>query len=125
MEPQVHRPDRSGELLTPERCFILEASNSPADEGLSVARARVPVGVTTVLHSVDGADERYLIVEGRGHVVVGAPGGGAIESDVSEGDVVVIPSGAPQRIANTGETDLVFYALCTPRFRPEMYRVVE
>jgi mannose-6-phosphate isomerase-like protein (cupin superfamily) len=41
---------------------------------------------------------------------------------VSAGDVVIIPPGARQRIANTGPADLRFLALCTPRFRPENYR---
>jgi mannose-6-phosphate isomerase-like protein (cupin superfamily) len=27
-----------------------------------------------------------------------------------------------QRVTNTGEEDLVFLAICTPRFRPENYR---
>jgi mannose-6-phosphate isomerase-like protein (cupin superfamily) len=37
------------------------------------------------------------------------------------GDVVVIPAGVPQRISNAGPSDLEFYEVCTPRFRPEAY----
>ncbi|MFL2546617.1 MAG: cupin domain-containing protein [Candidatus Rariloculaceae bacterium] len=40
---------------------------------------------------------------------------------VRAGDVVLIPAGLPQCITNTGRDDLVFLALCTPRFRPENY----
>ena len=38
---------------------------------------------------------------------------------------VWIPAGVPQRISNTGEGDLVFHCLCTPRFRQEAYRDLE
>ena len=46
--------------------------------------------------------------------------GGEI-APVAVGDRVLIPAGVPQRITNTGDTDLEFYCLCTPRFRPEAY----
>ena len=32
--------------------------------------------------------------------------------------MVVIPAGYSRRITNIGEFDLVFLAICTPRFRP-------
>jgi mannose-6-phosphate isomerase-like protein (cupin superfamily) len=44
---------------------------------------------------------------------------------VEPGDVVVIPPLCRQRIANVGKTDLVFLAICTPRFRPENYEDLE
>lgn len=37
----------------------------------------------------------------------------------------MIPAGVAQRIANTGTSDLLFYELCTPRFRKEAYRDLE
>jgi hypothetical protein len=39
--------------------------------------------------------------------------------------VVVIPPSCPQRITNIGEHDLVFLAICSPRFRPEAYEDME
>jgi mannose-6-phosphate isomerase-like protein (cupin superfamily) len=36
-------------------------------------------------------------------------------------DVVSIPAGVRQRISNTGIDDLVFLAICTPRFVKENY----
>ena len=44
---------------------------------------------------------------------------------LAAGDVVVIPAGCPQQIRNDGEDDLVFLAICTPRFVPECYRDLE
>jgi mannose-6-phosphate isomerase-like protein (cupin superfamily) len=47
--------------------------------------------------------------------------GGDAPQPVGPGDVVTIPPSIPQKIANTGHRDLVFLALCTPRFVPEAY----
>jgi len=39
--------------------------------------------------------------------------------------VVVIPPGCRQRIRNTGSSELVFLAICSPRFEPRHYEDVE
>lgn len=117
----VIRPNPKAEYYTEERCHILELSNSPDDEALSIARACVEPGVSTALHRVRGTAERYVILSGEGEVEVGSDGPAA----VGEGDVVLIPAGVDQRITNTGDVDLVFLALCTPRFRPENYQDTE
>ena len=44
---------------------------------------------------------------------------------VGPGDVVVIPAGVPQQITNVGDADLVFYCVCTPRFRPDGYESLD
>jgi mannose-6-phosphate isomerase-like protein (cupin superfamily) len=119
--PVVVRTDPALEYATDERCHILELSNSAADQDLSIARARVAPGVTTAWHRVRGITERYVILEGTGRVEVG----GMHAADVAPGDVVLIPPDALQRIENTGSSDLVFLALCTPRFRPENYEHAE
>ena len=105
------------EVYIPEGCFITELSNTPDDPALSIARARVAPGVTTRWHRVKDTVERYVILEGKGRVEVGA----RAPEEVRAGDVVLIPSSAAQRIANTGESDLIFLAICTPRFLPEAY----
>ncbi|MEI8205330.1 MAG: cupin domain-containing protein [Kiritimatiellales bacterium] len=109
------------EFETNERCFITEAANDPVDETVSIARARVKPGVTTAWHKLRGTDERYLIVSGQGSVEIGdfeaAP--------VIAGDVVCIPLDTPQRITNTGKDDLIFFAVCSPRFTPSCYISLE
>ena len=113
--------DESAEYFTDEQCHILELSNSEADEDASVARARVESGVTTRKHRVAGTTERYVIQAGVGRVMVeGLP-----DSDVQPGDVVVIPPGAVQSVRNTGDDDLVFLCICTPRFKWENYESLE
>ena len=113
--------DASREYDTAELCSINELSNDAQDPAVSIARARVKRGVTTRWHRVLGIAERYVILEGRGLVEVE----GLAPSRVSPGDVVRIPASARQRIRNEGETDLVFLAICTPRFVPEAYEEVE
>ncbi|MGO1072430.1 cupin domain-containing protein [Lysobacter sp. CA199] len=100
-----------------ERCHVVECWNSADDASSSIARIRVEPGVITRLHRLRGTSERYLILHGRGRMHAGdlAP------AEVGPGDVVFIPADAPQRIANLGDGDLVFLAICTPRFVPECY----
>ncbi len=118
MKASVIRPDPANEYDTDERCYILEMSNSDNDEALSIARARVEPGVMTAFHRCENTAERYVITQGEGRVEIeGLP-----PESVTVGDVVIIPPSARQRITNTGDEDLVFLALCTPRFRPENYK---
>ncbi len=109
------------ESPTAERCFINELSNSSRDDDVSIARARVAVGVTTRRHRLRGISERYVILQGSGLVEVGH----LPPQQVGPGDVVLIPPSRWQRIACTGPDDLVFLAICTPRFRQDAYEDIE
>ena len=120
-EPSIRRFDADAEYEIAERCAIVELANLPADPAVSIARARVRPGVTTAWHRLRGVTERYVILEGRGRVEVGelAP------AEVGPGDAVLIPPMCRQRIANLGDTDLIFLAICSPRFVPEVYESLE
>lgn len=117
MHSTVLKADEDSEFYTEEGCFILELSNSPEDSDVSIARARVASGVTTRLHRLRGVAERYIILEGNGRVKVGE----LPAQEVHPGTVVLIPPGCPQHITNIGTGDLVFLAICTPRFTPAVY----
>ena len=104
-------------LFEVEGCYITEVSNDPSDPELSIAKARVPAGVTTQWHKLKSTTERYYILSGTGVVEVGDEP----QRDVTAGDVVVIQSMVRQRIKNNGREDLIFLALCTPRFELENY----
>ena len=119
--PQVRSFHLHAERLIDEGCHIVEVSNSDADPGVSIARARVEAGETTRWHRLAHTTERYAIVSGHGRVELGDQP----PRDVGPGDVVIIPPGCRQRIENTGGVDLVFLAICTPRFRPENYADAE
>lgn len=109
------------EYFFKEGCFIVELHNSADDPAVSVARARVEPGRTTRWHSLEGICERYLLLAGRGRVEVGS----AAPREVGAGDMVLVPEGCRQRITNTGVVDLVFLAVCTPRFTVEAYHDLE
>jgi mannose-6-phosphate isomerase-like protein (cupin superfamily) len=109
------------EYFFEEGCYISELHNSAADPAVSVARARVRPGESTRWHRLQGIRERYLILEGSGLVEIGTQPPLLLRP----GDSVQIPPGIRQRITNTGDTDLIFLAVCTPRFVPEAYLDLE
>ena len=121
MKEAIKHINADAEFRTPEKCFIIELSNSPDDPEASIARARVAPGETTRRHRLAGTAERYVILEGSGCVEVG----GIPAREVGPGDIVLIPPSCPQRIRNTGSGDLIFLAICTPRFRPENYEDID
>lgn len=108
------RPD---EYYFKEGCFIEEWHNLDSDPECSVARVRVKAGKTTKLHLLQNTTERYVMLSGSATVTVGE------ESwCVSDGDVVVIPPNIPQKIENLEQSDLIFFAICTPRFDVSNYK---
>ena len=117
MQAQINKIDTDAEYFFAEGCFILELSNTQDDPEASIARARVEPGVTTRLHRLKDITERYVIIEGCGRVEIGD----SLIKNVLPGDVVIIPPHCPQQITNTGETDLIFLAFCTPHFTIEAY----
>lgn len=104
------------EFWTEERCYITEYYNQEDDPQVSLALARVAVGVTTQLHSLTGVTERYLLVQGSGELEIADH-----RRAVTVGDQVVVPANTAQRITNTGDNDLLFWCVCTPRFTPDCY----
>jgi len=109
------------EYFFAEGCFITELSNSGDDPEVSIARARLEPAKTTRWHYLRGTTERYVVLQGAGLVEVDE----LPAQHVVGGDVVIIPAGARQRISNTGTIDLVFLAICSPRFTPGAYVDVE
>ena len=121
MKAAIRRIDRAAEFYTAEQCYINELSNSADDPDVSIARARVAPGVATRWHRLSATTERYVILQGRGRIEVGD-----LEAqDVGPGDVVLIPPSCPQRIVNHGADDLVFLAICSPRFVQAAYEDID
>ena len=117
----LKRFDASREYFFQEGCHINELSNDADDPAVSIAQARVSPGDTTRWHCLHRVTERYVILSGQGMVEIGD------ESPqlVSKGDCVIIPPLCRQRITNTGKSDLVFLAICSPRFTPDCYEDLE
>jgi len=112
---------KQGEYLwTSERCFILELLNTGEVPEVSLARTRVEPGMTTQDHSLSVL-ELYVMERGSGIMYLGD----TPPYEVGPGDVVTIPVHTSQQIENTGDDDLVFTCVCTPRFTPECYTSLE
>jgi len=121
MQAKILTTPETDEYYFEEGCFILELSNSEQDPQLSIARARVERGMTTRLHRLSHTIERYVILSGIGSVeVADLPA-----QTVSAGNVVIIPPLCTQKITNTGTDDLIFLALCTPRFQTQFYEDID
>jgi mannose-6-phosphate isomerase-like protein (cupin superfamily) len=108
------------EAWTGERCFITELVNDAEWPAFSLARCRVEPGVTTELHALSVL-EFYVVERGSGRMRIGD----APPFEIGPGDTVTIPHQAAQSVANTGNEDLVFLCLCTPRFLPDCYTSLE
>lgn len=121
MKEAIKSQNISSEFYTAEKCHIVESSNTLDDPDASIARARVEPGVTTRWHRLRAITERYYIMNGRGRVEVGK----LPPQDVQAGDVVLIPPMCRQRITNIGAEDLVFLAICTPRFTDDAYEDID
>lgn len=121
MKETIKQQNLKEELYTSEKCYITELSNTPDDPVVSIVRARVKPGVTTRWHRLKGTYERYFIISGRGLMEVGK----LPPQEVTAGDIVLIPPMCRQRITNIGKDDLIFLAICTPRFSQDVYEDVD
>lgn len=121
MKADIKKQNLKTEFYIAEKCYITELSNTPDDPDVSIARARVESGVTTRRHRLKGITERYYIVSGKGLAEIGD----LTPREVNPGDVVLIPPMCPQRITNIGKDDLIFLAICTPRYTRDAYEEIE
>jgi len=121
MKTCIKGSDESQEYFFAEGCFIKELSNSADDPDMSIARARLEPGKATRWHCLRGTSERYVVVQGEGRVEIGDLPAYRVDA----GAVVLIPPGVRQRIRNTGTDDLVFLAICSPRFTESVYVDIE
>lgn len=117
MEIYLKRHLPEAEFFFREGCWINELWNVSEDASVSVARVRVESGCRTRPHRLRETAERYVIQSGSGTVFLGDRPG----ETVSPGDVVHIPAGEVQSIEAAPGAELVFLAICTPRFRETCY----
>jgi mannose-6-phosphate isomerase-like protein (cupin superfamily) len=117
MKETIKKQNLKDEFYSSEKCYITELSNTPDDPDVSIARARVEPGVTTRWHRLKGIFEHYVIISGRGLVEIGE----LPPQEVTAGDIVLIPPMCRQRITNIGAEDLIFLAICSPRFTEDVY----
>jgi mannose-6-phosphate isomerase-like protein (cupin superfamily) len=98
---------------------LLHPDKQPIDLRYSLAHAIVPVGKTSLPHSLT-TSEVYYILSGRGEMHIGE------ETQLIEpGDAVYIPPNAKQCVRNCGEEPLVFICIVDPAWRKEDETVYE
>jgi mannose-6-phosphate isomerase-like protein (cupin superfamily) len=93
------------ELLHPEK--------QPIELRYSLAHAIVPVGQTSIPHSLK-TSEVYYILSGKGTMHINEE-----TTLVEPGDAIYIPPGAKQFIHNSGAEPLVFICIVDPAWRKE------
>ena len=113
------KPKNITEFYFKEGCFIEEWLNHVDHPDMSVARVRVAPHSVTKLHALHNISERYVILSGKGLVTVAGK-----SWDVQDKDVVEIAPGQTQKIANQSDQDLIFLAICTPRFDDKSYQEI-
>ncbi|MGI9223325.1 MAG: cupin domain-containing protein [Woeseiaceae bacterium] len=114
------KPKPGEEVWTVERCYISELLNNNSQPEVSLARTRVESGVTTQLHALS-VSEWYVIESGHGRMRVGDEPA----FDVRPGHTATIPKHVAQQITNTGQEDLIFLCVCTPKFSQKCYTPLE
>lgn len=98
---------------------LLHPDKQPIELRYSLAHAIVPVGKTSLPHSLT-TSEVYYILSGRGEMYIGE------ETQIIEpGDAVYIPPNAKQCVRNCGEEPLVFICIVDPAWRKEDETVYE
>ncbi|MEM1156837.1 MAG: cupin domain-containing protein [Verrucomicrobiota bacterium] len=80
----------------------------------SLAEASVPVNGSTAEHYHPNSEEIYYILKGSGKIKIGEE-----FREVSELDGIAIPPGAPHKIWNTGDMELVLLCMCAPAYEHE------
>ena len=86
----------------------------------SLAEASVPAGCATLLHRHQASEELYHILSGTGRMTLGGE-----EFAIAPGDTLLIPSGTPHRLRNTGNEPLRLLCACSPAYRHEDTEVLE
>jgi mannose-6-phosphate isomerase-like protein (cupin superfamily) len=84
------------------------------DSNHSLARIVIPPGKSSASHYHKVSQETYYILEGEGQMNVDGN-----EFSITVGQACHIHTGEIHQVSNSGETDLVFLAVCVPPWVPE------
>lgn len=110
------------EFVTLDGSRVLELIR-PEREGarnLSLARAVIEPGRSTLRHRHRGSEEVYYVLAGEGTLEIAA----RIER-VGPGDARLIPAGAEHRATCLGAEPLVILCACAPPYRDEDTELTE
>jgi mannose-6-phosphate isomerase-like protein (cupin superfamily) len=86
----------------------------------SLAEATIPPGGATTAHYHRLSEELYLVVSGRGRLILDGE-----ERELEEGDCALIPPGATHKLHNSGSDPLRIVCACAPPYSDEDTRLTE
>ena len=101
--PQNHRGGQVSHLLL--------AAGQFGAENLAVTWVEGEPGSEQAVHSHDGREQVYVIVQGRGAMRVGDE-----VEEVGPGTLVLVPPGTDHSIRNVGEDKLIYVSSTSPPF---------
>jgi len=103
-------------FITKDGSEIRELAGLPTGNSVnqSLAQATVPPGAATEAHFHRVTEEIYFFTGGAGRMILGEQ-----ESQVREGDCVVIPPGLPHQLINETDEPLVLLCCCSPPYTHE------
>jgi mannose-6-phosphate isomerase-like protein (cupin superfamily) len=96
------------------RAELLHPDRVPGAQRLrcSVAHAIVPPGEATLPHILKNSSTLCYILEGCGEIHIGSR-----SAQVRPGQIVLIPRGRTQYLCNTGDGDLVYLCIVSPKWQ--------
>ena len=114
--------ERVGSFITLDGSTIRELAGPAwtAARHQSLAEAIVPAGGETIEHLHHASEEIYYFIAGRGRMRLAGD-----EQDVSAGNCVVIPPGAPHKLWAAPDGDLVLLCACAPPYRDDDTQLLE
>ena len=101
--PQNHRGGQVSHLLL--------ASGQFGSENLAVTWVEGEPGSEQAVHSHDGREQVYVVVQGRGAMWVGDE-----VEEVAAGTMILVPPGTDHSIRNVGEEKLIYVSATSPPF---------
>lgn len=103
---QSPRNHRGGQVS-----HLLLASGQFGSQNLAVTWVEGEPGSEQAVHSHDGREQVYVIVQGRGAMRVGDE-----VEEVSAGTSILVPPGTDHSIRNIGEDNLIYVSATSPPF---------
>lgn len=103
---QCPRNHRGGQVS-----HLLLASGQFGSENLAVTWVEGEPGSEQAVHSHDGREQVYVIVQGRGAMRVGEE-----VEEVEAGAAILVPPGTDHSIRNVGEDKLIYVSATSPPF---------
>ena len=101
--PQNHRGGQVSHLLL--------AAGQFGSENLAVTWVEGAPGSEQAVHSHEGREQVYVVVQGRGAMRVGDE-----VTEVGPGAMILVPPGASHSIRNVGEENLIYVSATSPPF---------